>query len=126
MKNYPNGVLVDAGPVAYKARFKKVIFNNPATIVFWDDDTKTVVKCGDDDVYDPEKGVALCFMKKALGNHGNFNYILKNCVKQFEDEERPMTMEEFTNLLDDIFAPINKLNNIFAPLNHESTEPCQE
>ena len=116
MKNYPNGVLVDAGPVAYKARFKKVIFNNPATIVFWDDGTKTVVKCGDDDVYDPEKGVALCFMKKALGNHGNFNYILKDCVKQCEDEKRPMTMEEFTNLL----------NDIFAPLNHESTEPCQE
>lgn len=60
---------------------KKVIFNNPATIVIWKDDTKTVVKCGKDDTYDAEKGLALCFMKKALGNKGNYNNTLKEYVK---------------------------------------------
>ena len=50
--------------------YEKIIFNNPATIVLWKDGTKTVVKCQtkNGDVYDPEKGIALCFMKKALGN----------------------------------------------------------
>lgn len=62
-------------------RIKKVIFNNPATIVIWEDGTKTVVKCGKDDVYDKEKGLALCFMKKALGNKGNFNNTIKEYVK---------------------------------------------
>ena len=62
-------------------RIKKVIFNNPATIVIWKDGTKTVVKCGKDDVYDEEKGLALCFMKKALGNKGNFNNTIKEYVK---------------------------------------------
>lgn len=57
--------------------YKKVIFNNPATIVIWQDGTKTVVSCQKGDEYDPEKGLALCFMKKALGNKGNFNNILK-------------------------------------------------
>lgn len=33
-----------------------VIFNGPATIVFWNDGTKTVVKCSDGDEYDPESG----------------------------------------------------------------------
>lgn len=48
---------------------KKVVYNDPATIVIWTDGTKTVVKKQDTDpVYDPEKGLALCFMKKALGN----------------------------------------------------------
>lgn len=48
---------------------EKVIYNNPATIVIWKDGTKTVVKKQDSDpVYDPEKGLAICFMKKALGN----------------------------------------------------------
>lgn len=54
-----------------KGRFEpeKVIYNNPATIVIWKDGTKTVVKKQDSDpVYDPEKGLAICFMKKALGN----------------------------------------------------------
>ncbi|WP_290233599.1 hypothetical protein [Bacteroides acidifaciens] len=58
--------------------YEKVIFNEPATIVIWKDGSKTVVKCQKGDSYDPEKGLALCFMKKALGNKGNFNNILKS------------------------------------------------
>jgi len=50
-----------------------VIFNDPATIVFWSDGTKTVVKCQEDDEWDPEKGLAMAISKKALGNKGNFN-----------------------------------------------------
>ena len=30
---------------------KKVIFNDPATVVIWDDGTKTVVKCSEGDTY---------------------------------------------------------------------------
>ena len=56
---------------------KKVIFNNPATIVLWSDGTKTVVKCQEGDVYDPEKGLAMAISKKALGNKGNFNEVFK-------------------------------------------------
>lgn len=57
--------------------YKRVIFNDPATIVIWEDGSKTIVRCQKGDVYDPEKGLALCFMKKALGNKGNFNNVLK-------------------------------------------------
>lgn len=64
---------------------KKVIFNNPATIVYWKDGTKTVVKCGKDDVYDEEKGLALCFMKKALNNKGNYNNTFKKYIKENKD-----------------------------------------
>lgn len=46
---------------------KDIKVNGPATIVFWADGTKTVVKCGAEDLYDAEKAVAMCFMKKALG-----------------------------------------------------------
>lgn len=63
---------------------KKVIFNNPATIVLWADGTKTVVKCGEDDIYDPEKGLAMAISKKALGNQGNYYNTFK---KHLPDEE---------------------------------------
>lgn len=56
---------------------KRAIFNAPATIVFWEDGTKTVVKCGADDTFDEEKGLALCFMKKACNNKPAYNNILK-------------------------------------------------
>lgn len=71
---------------------ENVIFHDPATIVYWDDGTKTVVKCGEDDTYDKEKGLALCYMKKYYGNKGNFNEVLKKwCV---EEEETPVKKEE--------------------------------
>ena len=47
---------------------KKVIFHDPATIVIWEDDTKTVVKCQPEDTYDKEKGLLLCYVKRMLGD----------------------------------------------------------
>ena len=64
---------------------KKVIFNDPATIVFWSDESKTVVKCQDGDIYDPEKGLAMAISKKALGNKGNYCNEFKKWLP--EDEE---------------------------------------
>ena len=53
---------------------KNVIFNPPATIVFWEDGTKTVVKAENED-FDPEKGLAMAIAKKALGtNKSHSNY----------------------------------------------------
>lgn len=55
----------------------RVIFNAPATIVIWLDGTKTIVKCQEGDTFDEQTGLALCFMKKALGNSSRkFNDIL--------------------------------------------------
>lgn len=46
---------------------KKVIFHDPATIVIWKDNSKTVVKCYNEP-YDREKGLAMCIAKKVFGN----------------------------------------------------------
>ena len=53
-------------------KIKKVIFNDPATIVFWEDGTKTVVKCSQNDIFDPEKGLAMAIAKRTLGDQGNY------------------------------------------------------
>lgn len=50
----------------------KVIYNDPATIAFWSDGTKTVVKAQPGDIFDPEKGLAMAIAKKACGNKGNY------------------------------------------------------
>lgn len=60
---------------------KDVMFNGMATIVFWADNTKTVVKAIGE-TFDPEKGLAMAIAKKALGNKGNyFNKIKKWTTK---------------------------------------------
>ena len=68
-------------------RIKKVIFNDPATIVFWKDGTKTVVKSYKDE-FDPEKGLAMAITKKALGNHGNYYNEIRKYVKSYYDKHK--------------------------------------
>ena len=51
-----------------------VKFNGPATIVFWSDGTKTVVKCSEGDTYDKEKGLAMAIIKKFIGNNNGSYY----------------------------------------------------
>lgn len=43
---------------------KEVIYNDPATIVFWSDGTKTTSKCQKGDIYSPEVGLILAVLKK--------------------------------------------------------------
>lgn len=58
-------------------KIEKVIFNDPATIVFWADGTKTVVKTQGDDKFDPEKGLAMAISKKYFGNNGFYCDVFK-------------------------------------------------
>lgn len=67
-------------------RIKKVLFKNPATIVFWDDNTKTVVKCSENDKFDWEKGLAMAIAKKFFGNEGNYYNEFKKWEPEEEDE----------------------------------------
>lgn len=77
---------VSASSISVPA-IKKVIFNDPATIVLWTDESKTVVKCQDGDIYDPEKGLAMAISKKALGNKGNYCNEFKKWLPEDEEEE---------------------------------------
>lgn len=71
-------------PTDIRSLIKKVKFNPPATIVFWTDNTKTVVKCKGED-YDPEKGLAMCICKKVLGNKGNYYEVFKKWLPKEDD-----------------------------------------
>ena len=63
---------------------QKVIFNAPATIVFWKDGTKTVVQAQKGDKFDPEKGLAMAFAKRALDDKGNYYNIFRKHLPKFE------------------------------------------
>ena len=71
---------VDEG-ISYLPAIKKVIFNEPATIVIWYDGIKTVVKC-DCESFDPEKGLAMAIAKRALGNKGNYYETFKQWLPE--------------------------------------------
>ena len=93
---------------------KNVIFNDPATIVFWEDGTKTVVKCQDGDEFDPEKGLAMAIAKKAYGNKGNYC----NKMKKWLPKEEQVDANRFGA---DLHVPIHtngfngSASSIFVP-----------
>ena len=60
---------------------KKVHFSGPATTILWTDGTKTTVKCQSEDVWSDEVGIAMCYLKKLLGNEGNYNNIFREAIK---------------------------------------------
>ena len=64
------------------AVIKNVIFAPPATIVYWSDGSKTVVKCSEKDVFDPEKGLAMAIAKRCGGNKGNYYKEIQNWVEK--------------------------------------------
>lgn len=55
-----------------KPYVKNVIFNPPCTIVLWTDNTKTIVRTQNKEKFDPEKGLAMAFAKKAFGNTSKY------------------------------------------------------
>jgi len=72
----------------------RVVHNPPATIVFWKDKTKTVVKQQDGDAYDPEKGFMAACTKKLFGNDNQFNYEIKWYVPKQKSAEPKLVAEE--------------------------------
>lgn len=63
-------------------KYKKIFVNyeKETVVVLWNDNTRTVMKPQDGEEFDVEKGIALCFMKKAYGNRGCFNNAFRDII----------------------------------------------
>ena len=66
---------------------KKVLYKNPATIVFWNDGSKTVVKCQKKETYDPEKGLAMAILKKMNDNTGSYYKLFKKWLPKEKEND---------------------------------------
>ena len=80
--------------LARKGFIKNVIYNDPATIVFWSDETKTVVK-SEDEPFDPEKGLAMAIAKKHFGNEGNYYDIFREWLPKEENIDDSLLSDLF-------------------------------
>lgn len=55
---------------------KEIIYNDAATIVYWTDGTKTVVKCNENDVYSEYFGFIAAVAKKMYGGANAINRLI--------------------------------------------------
>lgn len=64
-----------SGVISNNIYIKKVIYNNPATIIVWSDGTKTLSKCHQNDSYNPEMGLLIAYLKKIKPECKIFNLL---------------------------------------------------
>ena len=98
---------------------KRIIKNGIATIVFWNDGTKTIVKCAEDD--EPDDYMAFCaaYCKKVFGSNSHLKRVIKDAENaKSEKRDKPkdcrsLAIRRFNESLkkaywDEVFNPIIK------------------
>ena len=77
---------IDAPPI--QTFHKKIIVNKDkeTVCVIWKDGSKTIMKPQNGDIFDVEKGIALCFMKRMHENRGAYYKVFKD-VEYFGREK---------------------------------------
>ena len=82
----------------------RVVFNDPATIVFWEDGTKTVVKCAKDQTFERYAGFIAACAKKMFGSTSRAKAIMEECAYDQlpkVKKERAVGLREKVNPVDD-------------------------
>lgn len=82
----------------------RVVFNDPATIVFWEDGTKTVVKCAKDQTFERYAGFIAACAKKMFGSTSRAKAIMEECAYDQPPKvkkERAVGLREKTNPVDE-------------------------
>lgn len=69
-------------------KVKRIIFNDPATIVFWEDGTKTVVKCMEGYEFSEYYGFVCALAKKLYGSNSKVVSMIKKHATTVEKKPR--------------------------------------
>lgn len=71
----------------------KVIYNDPATIVYFSDGSKTVVKTYYGDSFDEQTGLLMCIAKRFLGDE--FHKVLRENVSDYKKRKVTIKFGKF-------------------------------
>ena len=64
----------------YALKIDKAIFSNDHTIVFFENGDKQIVKCSEEDAFNPYLGITMCVLKEILGEQ-EYNQMKKDISK---------------------------------------------
>lgn len=102
---------------------KEIIYNDAATIVYWTDGTKTVVKCNENDVYSEYSGFVAAVAKKMYGGANAINRLIDSKkVIHGNGLRQPFRPEKtFEEILDEAAKECDELPS--DPLEHPECYP---
>lgn len=95
---------------------REVKYSGPATVIFWDDDTKTVSKCAPEDNYDKTIGFLVAWgkkdgYKKTTLVEAMDRYVFNETVKDKEKEDTED--DEIDQLVDEIFELLSFVEGMY-------------
>ncbi|MBR5954147.1 MAG: hypothetical protein IK021_01785 [Methanobrevibacter sp.] len=93
-------------------RIKNVYFNKPYTILILKDGRKAIVKCGEGEEYDPEKGLALAICKIGLGSNKSMSNYYDIFKKWLPKEQEVVHGEPELNTAAIVFHYGKENNNV--------------
>ena len=77
---------------------KKIIYNNPCTIVLWEDGTKTICRVQKGQEFSEYYGYLACLAKKIYGTNGGVDRRIKSVREYGKDKKKkPETTDEFVS-----------------------------
>jgi hypothetical protein len=115
-------VFIDKHDRIKKPQIEKVIFNDPATIVFWADGSKTVVKCQPGDTFNKETGLAMAISKRALGDKRRYYEKFKKWIPELKEEVKTELEPAIVNPYEDAMRAMKNLEKAFKEYNTTITE----
>lgn len=80
----------------------RIIFSPPATIVFWKDGTKTVVKCAKGEPFSEYNGFAAALLKKVFGSNSAVKKLIQR-KKQYDASAKATPASAQTTTLEQRF-----------------------
>ena len=90
---------VEERPLHVVPKVKRILFNPPATVVFWEDGTKTVVKCMEGETFSPYYGFIAALAKKIYGSNNAIHKMLEKWLPEEEEKPAKPKKEEYIETL---------------------------
>lgn len=81
---------------------RRILFNDPATVVFWKDGTKTVVKATDSDKYVPYYGFLAALAKKIYGSNAKVQEMIRPWLPKEDDVSSAPPEKKKSSALEDM------------------------
>lgn len=81
---------------------KRIIHSKNVTVVFWNDDTKTLVKCAKDETPDNYTAFCAAYCKKVFGNNSHLKRVIKDA-----ENAKPEKVKKHKDYLDSLAIPLS-------------------
>lgn len=98
---------------------KRIIFSGPKTIVFWHDDTKTIVSCAEDEEYDPYNAFCAAVVKKMFGTTSAAKSFLHKHSEYHAPKEKKSKPEEFEGVEYQVNCDVDIMEAEIVPVYEE-------